>query len=445
MFAEEFNKFIETKVLINQTRIDKAKKSIDALTSCIKKSELFEDYFIRVETQGSLRHKTIIKPNEKKDEFDADILVYFKEVEDWTPKDYINKLNSELKKSYNYEDISLRRSRCVVIDYKNDYHIDIIPCLTINGKQYICNKNTDEFEVTDGTGYDEWLQSKNEFVGNNYLIRSIQLFKYLRDIKQRFSCKSILLTTLITQQVDKLIDEEIDKKELFSDLPITFKNLMNSLNEYLQSYEYMPLIKNPVLEEEDFNRHWDDDKFRTFKSSVNLYSNWLNEAFDEVVYSNKIEKLKKIFGEEFPDPLKEEKQLAINNYELKRIYEKHKWKLIQQCDFNFKCEVFINKSGSPTMELENDIGTVSIGKHLRFTFSKYFDLNEYKIYWQVINTGEDAQSDRRGDIFSSSDYNNYNKIHWEQTKYKGRHWIECYAVLNDRLCFRSERFYVNII
>jgi hypothetical protein len=445
MFIEEFDKFVESKIKINQSRIDKAKGSIDAITNCLKSSELFEDYFIRVDTQGSLRHKTIIKPNVKKDEFDADILLYLKEVGDWTPKDYINKLNSELKKFYNYEDISSRRSRCVVIDYNNDYHIDIIPCLTRDGKKYICNKNTDLFEVTDGTGYDEWLQEKNKFVGNNYLIRSIQLFKYLRDIKQTFSCKSILLTTLITKQVEKLIDEGFDKNELFSDLPITFKNLMNSLNEFLQSCVIMPIIKNPVLDEENFNRHWNEEKFKNFKSCIERYNGLLNEAFDEVIYANKIEKLKSIFGQEFPDPLKEEKQLAINSFELNRVYEKHKWIVVQSNHFALNCKLYKNKNSGFISEIENDKGMITKGKWLKFEIDKYFNLKSYKFYWQVLNTDDESKNDRRGDIFVPTEYISNNKVHWESTKYKGRHWIECYAVMNGKFCFRSERFYVNII
>lgn len=63
-----------------------------------------------------------------------------------------------------------------------------------------------------------------------------------------------------------------------------------------------------------------------------------------------------------------------------------------------------------------------------------------QIHWQVVNTGQAAQSanDLRGNIFLD------NQVRWEHTKYKGKHWIECFVVQNNYCIARSGKFFVNI-
>lgn len=69
----------------------------------------------------------------------------------------------------------------------------------------------------------------------------------------------------------------------------------------------------------------------------------------------------------------------------------------------------------------------------------------YRVFWQVVNTGRHAESvrdGRRGNIFESNDPNPL--VHWEESLYTGKHWIECFIVKNGICVARSGRFYVNI-
>jgi hypothetical protein len=68
----------------------------------------------------------------------------------------------------------------------------------------------------------------------------------------------------------------------------------------------------------------------------------------------------------------------------------------------------------------------------------------YQIFWQVVNTGRHAESvgGGRGNVFESSDPNPL--VHWEDSLYTGKHWIECFIVKNCICVARSGRFYVNI-
>jgi hypothetical protein len=222
-------------------------------------------------------------------------------VEGWKPKDYLNNLYSEFKASGTYKDLvdRIKKTRCVTIDYSNDFHVDIIPCIYDGDKYYVMNKNSDEFELTDGDGYATWFANKNRITGGNNLIKAVRLLKYWRDIKDRFAIKSILLTTLIGKQIDNN-----ESQDNFADLPTTFKVLFNRLNDYLQIRESYSKYKdeitqNPVLADELFDRHWDENKYSNFRNNVSKFNTLVNESFEEQDRETSIKKWRKIFGDEF--------------------------------------------------------------------------------------------------------------------------------------------------
>ena len=68
----------------------------------------------------------------------------------------------------------------------------------------------------------------------------------------------------------------------------------------------------------------------------------------------------------------------------------------------------------------------------------------YEVFWQVVNTGQHAESEsgERGDVFKSK-YSNP-LVHWEYSLYTGKHWIECFIVKDGICVAQSGRFYVNI-
>jgi len=69
----------------------------------------------------------------------------------------------------------------------------------------------------------------------------------------------------------------------------------------------------------------------------------------------------------------------------------------------------------------------------------------FKVYWQVVNTGreaEDADCLRGG--FSPDAAARGGLSHSESTLYWGQHSIECFIVKNGKLAARSGQFIVNI-
>ena len=290
-----FNKFLSDHVNLNQTRLDRLTRSLDAVEDLLKK-ELTG--YRKVSKQGSYAHKTIIKPVKDNDEFDADILVFIRD-DHFNPgefkEDYVNLVYQMFKDSGTYEDKVNLNTRCVTIDYADDFHLDVVPCIEHGDTRYICNRKDETYEKTDGDGYKSWLIKKNEIVGGNNLRKTTRLLKFLRDHKDNFRVKSILLTTLLGEQISDA-DKNSNK---FEDLPTTLKTLFNRINDFLQKNSSTPVIKNPVLSEEDFNRHWDFKAYSNFRDKFGVYTRKINEASCEEDPNKSVEKWRKLFGPEF--------------------------------------------------------------------------------------------------------------------------------------------------
>lgn len=287
-----FRDFLENEVNLGETRYKRIKKAEEALPKFIAGTDNFKELFIGATPQGSFRQKTIIKPVDGKIEFDLDLLIELKENEEWKPKDYLETLSKELKKSGLYKEMTdtKGKNRCVTIDYEGDFHVDLVPAIKRNDQYFICNKKDNNFEKTDGDGYAQWFSAKNK-AANNHLVNDVRLIKYLRDKNKDFNTKSIIITTLAGMVVI------MGKHE---SLPMSFASILSGLHNILDKCNNPPQVTNPAMPEESFERHWKDDKegFKKFKSAIEVYSRIANRALvlsdDEA-----IKEWRKIFGDKF--------------------------------------------------------------------------------------------------------------------------------------------------
>ena len=299
-----FNRFLKKTVDLNKSRIKVLENRVNGIESFIQSNAVFGSVFKECDPQGSWAHGTIIKPSPKSPGFDADVLLYMKEVRGWKPKDYVENLYQEFRTNGMYRDIVRRNTRCIVIDYKGDFHIDIVPTITDRSfgifgpkRTFITNRLESKFEQTNPSGYLSWFSEKSDHT-NGLLEDVIRLAKYLRDIKKTFSVKSILLTTLLASQVDTSWESADDAGECYPDLPTALQTIFNRLDEYLQLHGSMPHIYNPSMEKEDFVRHWDEQKYQNFRKWISFYTSKINEALTANRKNGKII-WREIFGLEF--------------------------------------------------------------------------------------------------------------------------------------------------
>ena len=290
-----FREFLTNEVNLNPARLRNLNDRSAAVNTYLRDNL---DAYEKTEQQGSYGLQTIIKPVGNR-EYDADMLLYMMYDEEKEPRDYINELYNCLRQNGNYEDKVHRRTRCVYVDYAGDFHLDIVPCITAQEDEekeeyVICNNEDNCFESTDGIGYRDWFNERTRITEGD-LKRVTRLLKFLRDHKNNFSVKSILLTTLIGNTVDT-IDEG---SEDFKDIPTSLKTVSNRINCFLQNNAWMPEICNPVLSTESFTRHWEEDKYHNFREKFDIYNDKINDAFDATDHNTSVKKWRELFGDNF--------------------------------------------------------------------------------------------------------------------------------------------------
>ena len=288
---QQFAEFLRDEVNLNQRRLDRLETAVGAVDDYLKNNL---PGYQKMERQGSYALGTLIKPVDDNDEYDADIQIVMNPNPQWEPKDYIHQVRRTLAGNKTYADKLKLKTRCVTVDYVRDFHLDVVPRVTSGGNHYICNRIENRREPTDGNGYRDWFNDKNRITGGN-LKRVVRLLKHLRDHKNSFRARSILLTTLAGNTI-RTSDEG---KECVSTVADTLETVLSRMNDYLQRHQNMPEIKNPVLQAENFNRHWSQQNYANFRNRIQTYARIARQAKAEASGEKAIKLWQELFGESF--------------------------------------------------------------------------------------------------------------------------------------------------
>ena len=429
---EIFNKFLKDEVDLDQARYKRMEKAREVLGEFISNHPDFKNFYVGTTPQGSARQGTIIKPTNGNG-FDLDLLVEFKENPAWSPKDYILKLSTALKDSGRYEDLTETsgKTRCVAIDYEGDFHVDLVPMIKRGGNCIIFNKNTDKEELTDGDGYAQWFLRQNA-AANNYLVNVVKLIKYIRDKKEDFDTKSIILTTLAGTVVPMGNHRS---------LPESLNTVLSGIKAILDSAQNPPTIQNPAMPGETFDRHWKNDTagFKKLKNSLSIYSDASNKA---QVFPEKevINKWKELFGDNFyqigilpklfASLTRDKGEQFLSDLNIK-----------ERIQHSIKINAKVIQNGWQPFTLRGSSKPLRKQRKLEFRVDHCDVPQPYSLKWKVKNTGREAieSNDLRGEI--TDDLGWYTKK--ENTKYAGAHYVECY-VIRDGICIAKDRLDVPI-
>ena len=283
--------FLKDEVNLNQNRLGRLETAVSGVTDYLKKNLTG---YQKMEKQGSYALGTLIKPADDNGEYDADIQIVMNPNPKWEPKDYVDAIYRTLAGNKTYADKVKLKNRCVTVDYAGDFHLDVVPAVPRDGNHYLCNRIDNKFEETDGSGYRDWFNEKNRITGGN-LKRVVRLLKHLRDHKNSFTAKSILLTTLVGNTI---LPSDQGTVEV-STVAYTLETVLTRMNDYLQRHPNMPEIKNPVLPMENFNRHWDQRGYANFRNRVQSYAQTAKQAKDEPSAEKTIKLWQELFGDNF--------------------------------------------------------------------------------------------------------------------------------------------------
>ncbi len=421
-----FTSFLDDTVNLNDDRIAKLNRRVDAITTFLRDHEVFGDYFIDVLPQGSYAQRTIIKPVAGR-EFDADVLLAMTEHPDWSPRDYTAELKRAFNASAKYKGKAHKRTRCVYIDYADDFHIDVIPF--VEGRPAITNNKSDSWETTDPQAFTEWLAGKSRIVGGGRLEAVLRLLKYLRDTKTTFSIKSVLLTILVGNSIESW--RSAGDPEYYGDIATALVHIIEDLNDYLQSNPTMPSIYDPAGTGRDFRERWDQDGYSNFRAQILHYATKMREAYDAETVDDSVAAWQDAFGPSFNKPVFEAAQKSL------------------------PAEQFIDTTLRIPIRLKNRV--TLIGRVRRAGVARAYDLprrgdrvqkhrtidfelrdvdvtGPYEVYWKVKNHGSEAvqAGQPRGDVIVGG------TTRYESTAFAGSHYVEVYIVQNN-VCVAKDR------
>ena len=431
-----FRNFLSTEVNLNATRIDTLDTRVSAITNFLNGDELLGPMIIDVVPQGSYAHKTIIKPLPGR-EFDADVLLVLNEQPGWEPREYLAKLYAAFRASGTYCDMVDRKTRCVTIDYANEFHIDVVPCIERAERKYVTNRHENRFELTDPERFTEWLDEKNR-TANMKLVQVIRLMKYLRDYKTRFAVKSIILTALLGDRVN--FANLLGDADYYSDVPTALLHVVGDLNSYLQANSTLPVIRDPGGTGEDFSQRWEQDGYANFRKWINYYAEKIAAAYEETDRDLSVALWQEIFGAQFKAPVAKLMLAESSSAEspTEQFIDRDYGAEIVPSPYELRILGRVRPSrGFRNYTLSRRGNRVMKGRSLVFSVSQCTVPAPYDIYWKVRNTGAEAArvNQLRGEI--RRDQGGHEKT--ETTSYRGGHYVECYVVKNGKCVARDHQ------
>ncbi len=443
---KHFDAFLVNKVNLGDGRIKQLDERVTAITSFVQSGDdAFATNFIDILPQGSYAHRTIINPVRANDEFDADLLLETDEVDDWEAEDYVQELYRVFRDSSTYRNMVSRHDRCIRIDYANEFHIDLVPYMERHNAHYITNRVENQFELTNPEGYNKWLDEQNRLASGR-LVKVIRLVKYLRDFKDTFSCKSVILSILLGNSVSDAAAWGDDSQ--YSDVPTALRSIVGALDDYLQDNELMPSIDDPSEPTENYNHRWDQDQYANFRTKIHLYRGWIDEAYLEEDPEESKVKWRRLFGDKFgtyDTTVKKASEAHLGVEGVRNTDETitDRWGIPIRLDARYRVNLsgrVAKRRGFRDYELSKYGNVVPVRSDIKFRIQHNVP-GPVEVYWKVRNTGEEAiRADCiRGQVVKD----NGTLTRTEPTLYRGRHYVEAYVV-KDGVCVASSRQEVRI-
>lgn len=443
---KHFDAFLVNKVNLGDSRIKQLDERVTAITNFVQAGDdAFATHFIDILPQGSYAHRTIINPVRANDEFDADLLLEMDEVDDWDAQDYVQELYTVFRGSSTYRNMVSRHDRCIRIDYANEFHIDLVPYMERHSAHYITNRADNKFELTNPEGYNKWLDERNR-LARGRLVKVIRLVKYLRDFKDTFSCKSVILSILLGNSVSDAAAWGDDSQ--YSDVPTALRNIVGALDDYLQDNELMPSIDDPSEPTENYNHRWNQDEYANFRTMIHVYRGWIDEAYLEMDPEESKLKWRRLFGDKFgtyDTTVKKSSEAHLGVEGVRNTDETigGRWGIPIRLDARYRVSLtgrVAKRRGFRDYELSRYGNVVPVGANINFRVQHNVP-GPVDVYWKVRNTGEEAiRADCiRGQVVKD----NGTLIRTEPTAYRGRHYVEAYAV-KDGVCVAITRQEVRI-
>ena len=422
--------------------------------------------------QGSFKLGTAIKPLTEDGAYDIDIVCNLTKLrrEDQSQFSLKYDLGEVVKKYLQVQSMSNEpeeSKRCWTLKYvdEDNFHIDILPSVPLNEKDdgyiAITDKTKSNYfdvsydwETSNPKGYAQWFRDVSkysiyqekiakrfyasiekvpEYKVRTPLQRIVQILKrhaevcFEDDIEHKPS--SIIITTLAAKQYQAAC-------LFYNDFLDVITYIIEHYKDGIASVNGKPCVYNPVNNMEILSGKWDKEEsyFEAFQKWLMQLELDFNIGNKELIYADKIQYIKRSLFKNNGE------QLPVVNVSSIRHHQKSRWTECLIENVSIRAKYLFD--GFRWKEIKS--GTNKHG-NLKFEVQAK-GLRDYEIWWQVTNTGKEAEraNTLRGDFYTSELVEG-KKIRKESTLYIGHHYVEAYLIKNGICYSKSSPFEVNIV
>lgn len=336
------------KLQLSPSLYEQANERYLTIAKTIQNDTAFQYIPLSIYPQGSFRLKTTVKPYND-EEYDLDFVAEISSKSSMTPKQLYDHIYRILKNDGTHNEMVEQKSRCIRVNYANDFHLDIMP-----GK--LINESTHEIIVPDKElqnwyhhsnpiGFANWFEhqartrillemsamqrsdfdvqkvSEQEIASKlEPLRRAVQLVKRYRDIycdkNGTEPVRSIVICTLMGQV-----------SSYSGDTLKIIQNFCDYVNKLIANNPIIPFdVKNPVVDEILTEKWHEGNNYQDFVAMMKSLTEDVINLRSYSYNSDANALIKKMFGESITN-------LVIKDY-AKRLTESRN-----------KGEISINSNG----------------------------------------------------------------------------------------------------
>jgi len=477
---------IVEEIDVPPSKYEEAKNRYDSVGDWLnKESSYLHRYNPKIYPQGSFALGTVIRPFGK-DEYDVDLVCKLEiSTRDITQKQLKDIVGRRLKENEIYNGMLDPRDggrRCWTLKYADSskFHLDILPAIPDDTQKVINDTTKHAICITDKEqwhnlidwpksnpqGYVEWfkrqmrlsleegrkrvarriradVQDIPDYKVHTPLQQVIKILKYHRDRKYNGDDDkpiSIIISTLAAKAYSNQ-----------PDLLDAFNIIVPAMRKFIEKRDGDWWIENPVNENENFADKWNETPRKQ-----ELFFEWIKsieEDHYELNMDNEFEKVEQILNESYGHRIGSkviakhasrfgDKSRTAKRHEDNKFEVPHK----QQPQWPIKIEnrvaikAYVTGDGR-TFRIANN--STPLPKFFGIKFQAETNVQEpFEVYWQVVNTGEEAKEELRGEFYNGEGKNDLERN--EPTGYKGMHWVECFIVKNSKCVARSGEFVINV-
>jgi hypothetical protein len=305
---------------ITETRYGLAEDRYRAIAKYLEANgSPFNSFKPEIYPQGSMRLNTTVKPIDGPHDLDfvLQLSVHYKVYED--PMKLIDGLFTYMCSNDIYKPMTTKLNRCVRVEYKDDFYLDILPACCNPDLPGTClmvpDREVKGWKDSNPKGYADWFDSRCAVMPVDYYLRVmakaepipeqqavheknplqlvVQLLKRWRDLRYakhpELGPISIVLTTLAG-------DYYAGQRSVSETLDSILRRIVTEIGKADSQRQRLVLL-NPSNPNEDLSERWDDypERYTAFKEGIREFQQQWSAILAKK--GNVLPELEKLFGE----------------------------------------------------------------------------------------------------------------------------------------------------